>query len=61
MAIIDTKIAQSQVRELKKQAEEIAVNTNNKFEDVYQSLKRQLLDGELDLFNLEQLGQEEAE
>lgn len=55
MSLIDTKIAQSQVKELKKQAEEIALNTNVKYEDVYQSLKRQLMDGKLDLFDLEQL------
>lgn len=57
MTLLDTKIAQSQVKELRKQAEEISQNTNLKFEDVYQSLRRQLLDEELNLFDLEQEGE----
>lgn len=61
MTLLDTKIAQSQVKELKKQAEEISRNTNLEFESVYQSLTRQFLNGELDLFDLEHLEQEEAE
>lgn len=54
MTLLDTKIAQSQVKELRKQAKEISQNTNLKFEDVYQSLRRRLLDGELNFFDLEQ-------
>lgn len=54
MTLVDTKIAQSQVKELKKQAEEVSRDTNLEFEDVYQSLRRQLLDGKLNLFSLEQ-------
>lgn len=59
MTLLDTKIAQSQVKELRKQAEEISQNTNLKFDDVYQSLRRQLLNGELDLFDLCQVGMHE--
>ena len=54
MTLINIKIAQSQVKELRKQAEEISRNSNLKFEDVYQYLKRQLLDGKSNLFGLEQ-------
>jgi hypothetical protein len=54
MTLVDTQIAQSQVKELRKQAEEITRKSNLKFEDVYQSLRRQLLDEELNLFVLEQ-------
>lgn len=54
MTLVDTQIAQSQVKELKKQAEEVSRDTNLEFEDVYQTLRRQLLDGKLNLFSLEQ-------
>lgn len=60
MTLLDIKIAQSQIKELKKQAEEISQNTNLKFESVYQSLKRQFLNGELDLLDLFDLKQEET-
>lgn len=60
MTLLDTKIAQSQVKELRKQAEEISQNTNLKFEDVYQSLRRQLLNGELNLFDLDQGGKSDV-
>lgn len=60
MTLLDTKIAQSQVKELRKQAKEISQNTNLKFEDVYQSLRRLLLNGELNFFDLGQGGKSDV-
>ena len=59
MSLINTKIAQSEVKELKKQAEKISQNTNLKFEDVYRSLRNQLTDRKLNLFIFDET--EEAE
>lgn len=56
MSLINTKIAQSEVKELKKQAEKISQNTNLKFEDVYRSLRNQLTDRKLNLFIFDETG-----